>query len=203
MMEAPYMTDWELIQQYREGTTNALGELFDRHQGQLYRLAQRMLGNADEAEDAVSEIWMRVMKHIPQYRHDAQFSTWLYRLAINYLIDTSRKRVRDSLLYINSEMRIPSSEDPDLHCEKRFQSALVHHALGQLSPAQRMLIIMRDLENMPLKEMASALDIPLSAVKSRLRRARQAFKRIASQDQRIPGQEAVGTARLTYQGFLQ
>ncbi len=196
------MSDWELVQVYRQGGhggADAMGQLFLRHRPQLYRLALRIVGDASGAEDAVSEIWMRVMSCIGQYRHEAKFSTWLYRIAATWLIDWTRKSAAPLL----PEPPGYADEDPDQQCEKAFTAELIQHTLEQLPPMQRTIIVMRDTDNIPLQEMAARLGLPLTALKSRLRRARTAFKRIAGQDHAIPGREAVGLIHLTARGALQ
>ncbi len=201
------MSDWELVQVYRQGGhggADAMGQLFLRHRPQLYRLALRIVGDTSAAEDAVSEIWMRVMSRIGQYRHEAKFSTWLYRIAMNWLIDWTRKSVgRQATPMLLPDPPAYANEDPDSQCEKAFTAELIQHTLEQLSPMQRTIIVMRDIDNVPLQEMAARLGLPLTALKSRLRRARAAFKRIAGQDHAIPGREAIGLIHLTARGALQ
>lgn len=200
------MSDWELVQMYRQGGhggADAMGQLFLRHRPQLYRLALRIVGDASAAEDAVSEIWMRVMSRIGQYRHEAKFSTWLYRIAMNWLIDWTRKNAAHQAVPLLPDLPGYANEDPDTQCEKAFTAELIQHTLEQLPAMQRTLIVMRDIDNIPLQEMAARLGLPLTALKSRLRRARAAFKRIAGQDHAIPGREAVGLIHLTARGALQ
>lgn len=200
------MSDWELVQMYRQGGhggADAMGQLFLRPRPQLYRLALRIVGDAFAAEDAVSEIWMRVMSRIGQYQHEAKFSTWLYRIAMNWLIDWTRKSAGRQATPLLPAPPGYANEDPDTQCEKTFTAELIQHTLEQLPAMQRTLIVMRDIDNIPLQEMAARLGLPLTALKSRLRRARAAFKRIAGHDHASPGREAVGLIHLTARGALQ
>lgn len=96
-----------------------------------------------------------------------------------------------------------ANEDPDTQCEKAYTAELIPHTLEQLPAMQRTLILMRYIDNVSLQEMATRLGLPLTALKSRLRRARAAFKRIAGQDHAIPGRETVGLIYLTARGALQ
>ncbi|OLZ08504.1 RNA polymerase sigma factor [Sulfobacillus thermosulfidooxidans] len=202
------MQDQDVLQHLRndvhgENWDALMSDLFAYYKPRLLRMAVNMLNDAELAEDAVSEIWIRVLTHLSTFRHDAKFSTWLYRIAMNTIIDMERAKGR-MMTYFQPNENLPSdhSEDPDSHCEQSFKQELIRYALTRLSPMQRSLIIMRDIEHLPIKQLATILAIPETAVKSRLHRARKALKRLLQQRTRVPGQESVGTVSLSEWGGL-
>ncbi len=201
------MTDWDLILAYRQESKNlanqALGELYARHHAHLYRMALLAFGDASLAEDAVSEIWIRVIMHISQFRHDAQFSTWLHRIASTTLIDMARVRKRSPTpAAVEGFLFGDTAADPDRHCQTHFRKALIRHALSEIPPKERDIIVMRDIELRSLQEISRILHISVGAAKSRLHRARASFRRELETARTVPGHEAIGPARLTSQGVL-
>ncbi len=178
--------------------------LFIRSRPLLRRMAFNMLNDANLADDAVSEVWIRVLAHLPGFREEAKFTTWLYRIAMNTIIDMERARKR-SLSHLAPEPvwepKDPK-EDPDTNCEQSLKDALVRYALSQLSSTQRSLIIMRDIEDLSIRHIAEILQLPEGAVKSRLHRARKSLKRILQHKTQVPGQESIGTVFITEGGKL-
>ncbi|WP_053959187.1 RNA polymerase sigma factor [Sulfobacillus thermosulfidooxidans] len=202
------MRDHEVLHRLRndvhgENWDALMGDLFAYYKPRLLRMAVNMLNDAELAEDAVSEIWIRVLTHFSTFRHEAKFSTWLYRIAMNTIIDMERAKSRPTTYpHPHENLASAHSEDPDSHCEQSFKQEWVRYALTRLSAMQRSLIMMRDIEHLPLKQIASILGIPETAVKSRLYRARKALKRLLQQRTRVPGQESVGTVSLSEWGRL-
>ncbi|HBQ95209.1 MAG: RNA polymerase sigma factor [Firmicutes bacterium] len=179
-------------------------DLFVRSRPRLWRMAFNMLNDKTLAEDAVSEIWIRVLSHLPEFREEAKLTTWIYRIAMNTIIDMARSRNRVTSYQWSEVASEPADlrEDPDSNCERSLKDAFVHYGLSQLPPPQRSLIIMRDIEDLPIKHIAAILDLPQSAVKSRLHRARRSLKHILQHRTRVPGKEAIGVVSISEGGRL-
>lgn len=163
----------------------AFNELVRRHQGPVYRLLVRMLGDAAEAEDVAQEVFVSVFKSIESFRGDSAIATWLYRIAANhgknrikYLARRAREAQRP--LDEHSEARIASGlvempDGPDRVVEGQQAGGHLERAFASLESEQRMLLSLRDLENMSYEEITQITGLPLGTVKSKLHRARMAL----------------------------
>jgi len=174
------MRDEELVTRYQQGQSEAFDELTSRYQKKLYRLAYRMLGNHDDAQDAVQEVHIRLLKSLPNFLATAKFGTWLYRLAANTIIDFHRRRKsRGVHVPIEIELQSPVEQsDPDHHCEAGARQEALRLALQQLPEEQRTLLILRDREGMSNQEVANILGTEVGTLKSRLHRARRGLRKL-------------------------
>lgn len=163
----------------------AFNELVRRHQGQVYRLLVRMLGDAAEAEDVAQEVFVSVFKSIESFRGDSALSTWLYRIAANHAknrIKYLARRAREAQQPFDehSEGRAAAGfaarpDGPDQLAEGRQAGGLLAQAFGSLEPEQRLLIELRDVENLSYEAITEISGLPLGTVKSKLHRARMAL----------------------------
>ena len=175
--------DRELVRRCQQGDRSAFDELVRRHYKRAYALALRMLGNRDDASDAVQQAFIRAYQGLAGYRGGAAFSTWLYRIVVNVCLDMSRrsKRANAASLSRSPEEEAPEKELPDDRlgpAEKALQAArveAVHKALQHVQPTYRAVLVMYELQGMSYEQIAQALGIPVGTVKSRLNRARAAF----------------------------
>lgn len=143
---------------------------------QVYKTCFHMMGNAQDAADCAQETMLRAYRAFSSFRQDAQFSTWITRIALNVCTDELRRRRPVVSL---EEMREETGFDPPsgqksvyAQLEDRERMRLLRKALSELPEDARRLIVMRDLRNMSYEEIASVLDLPLGTVKSRISRAR-------------------------------
>ncbi len=158
------------------GDDNAFGFLVDTYQKPLYSLCYRMLGNSKDAEDAAQESFIRAYQHLKKYDPNRSFATWLLSIASHYCIDQMRKR---RLLTISTNVlpaeviadhNAPIPEQEYHHQEKE---ALIQDLLKDLKPIDRAAVILRYWHECSEVEIAEALGLTVSAVKSRLYRSRQ------------------------------
>lgn len=178
--------DSELVKRCQQGDRAGFDELVRRHYALAYNIAYRMLGDHDRAADATQAAILRAYRAVPRFRHDASFSTWLYRIVTNVCLDQLRRHERGarSLTLVGDddeaaldEMEIrDDSGDPAAAAEQQERQELVQRALLRLAPDHRAVLVMYDLSGLSYEEVAGALDIPLGTVKSRLNRARHALK---------------------------
>ncbi|BAJ63346.1 RNA polymerase sigma factor [Anaerolinea thermophila] len=166
-------TEW--IQQAIQGNEDAFAYLVELYQRPVYNLCYRMLGNAQEAEDAAQEAFWRAYQALRRYDPQRPFITWLLSIAAHYCIDQQRKR-RIPLLDLDllPEEDIPDgAPDPARVIAERDSQEQIHQLLKKLSSLDRAAIILRYWYDFSEEEIARTLSLTVSAVKSRLFRARR------------------------------
>jgi RNA polymerase sigma-70 factor (ECF subfamily) len=173
------MTEQDWVAQARHGDEAAFTALVETYQNAIYNLCYRMLGNAGEAEEAAQEAFLRAYAQLRRYDPNRSFKTWLFSIANHYCIDQLRKR---RLLWLSLDEPLPphpALHDPALGPEaanqRREQTEAVQKLLAQLGPEDRGMIVMRYWHDLSYEEIAEATRATVSAVKSRLHRARGAL----------------------------
>lgn len=168
------------ITRARQGEAEAFLRLVERHQQAVYNLCYRMLGNAEDAEDAAQETFLRAYRNLTRYDPVRPFSTWLLSIAAHYCIDLLRRQrmvfsLDDDVERDASFARLadPTQPDPQEQAERNEQSLLVQRLLLQLAPLDRAILILRYWHELPETEIGEHLGLTVSAVKSRLHRARR------------------------------
>jgi RNA polymerase sigma-70 factor (ECF subfamily) len=165
--------DAELVAACAEGAPEAFQELLGRYRRSAMTLAYQMLGNTEDAEDIAQEAFVRVFQAIPQFRGQAAFSTWLYRIVTNLCLGRMRRERPAVALDAIGEPR--GSDNP----AGRVTDGLVaREVLSELPPEHRAILLLREQEGLSYREMGEALGIPLGTVRSRLSKARMAFRRL-------------------------
>ncbi len=170
------MVDIELIKRAKEGDPAAFTSLVENYQTAVFNLCYRILGEADEAEDASQETFLRVYRNL--HRHDASrsFTNWLFSIASHHCIDILRKR-RMVWLELEDESQHPAlrepSPDPEELAIRREASATLQNHLSRLAPEDRAMIVLRYWYNLSHEEIAEVRRTSPKAVKSRLHRAKR------------------------------
>jgi RNA polymerase sigma-70 factor (ECF subfamily) len=150
----------------------------------VWRLARRLTTSEEEALDTTQEIFLRVWRGLPGFRGEAKLSTWVFQIAWNYLRAHRRKMGR-TLQIIGEDMDaaqeiVDSAADIGPDPERRAQATellgRVEEALKQLPEHYRVVVWLRDGEDLSYQEIADALDVPIGTVRSRLARAREALR---------------------------
>jgi len=166
------------LQKARRGDKNAFGQLIEAYQGPVYNLAYRMLGNAGEAEEAAQEAFIRAYTRLDSYDPAHKFSTWLLSITSNYCIDQIRKR-RAVLLSIDEPLpphpalHSDNNKGPEAQYLAQEREALVQGMLRELPDEYRQAVVLRYWYDMSYEEIAEIQKTTVSAVKSRLFRARR------------------------------
>ena len=175
--------DAELVRQTLCGNTAAYNGLVQRYQRQVYNLAYRMLGNAEDSGDLVQDTFIRAYGALASFRQDASFLTWLYKIASNLCIDQLRSRKAKSALSLDVELeegREPASESrssaPEDCAVRDAVQEVVHRAIQNLPEKYRAVVVMRHLQDMSVDEIARALELPTGTVKTHLFRAREMLR---------------------------
>ena len=173
-------TDEELMQRYRDGDANAFETLYARHKGQVYRYVLRQCGVAAQAEELFQDVWMNLIRARERYEPRAKFTTWLYTLAHNRVIDHYRRQAAGAPLAYDDDPddvslieQVPDSElkQPDNEFERRRQAQQLLDLLGTLPAAQRETFLLRKEGGLTLEEIAAATGVSMETAKSRLRYA--------------------------------
>lgn len=168
-------TDIEWLSRAQNGDEEAFTYLVETHQTQVFNLCYRMLGDPAEAEDAAQESFWRAYQSIKKYDQERSFITWLLSIAAHFCIDQIRKR---RMVVLPMDL-LPEEEAPDplpgpeSHYNRREEQAQVQQLLSSLNPQDRAAIIMRYWYDLSDEEIGDALTLTVSAVKSRLHRARK------------------------------
>ncbi|MDW7682574.1 MAG: sigma-70 family RNA polymerase sigma factor [Bacillota bacterium] len=183
MGERVDVEETRLVGRCKQGDLSAYDELMQRYEKKVYTLCFRMAGNHNDAEDLAQEAFLKAFRALPSFKGESQFSTWLYRIVTNTCLDERRKRARKPVTVSldkpletgEGEMAVTLPGDaPDplseaLTVELRGE---IQKLLMELPEEQRIVLIMRDLQEYTYEEIATVLGIQLGTVKSRLNRAR-------------------------------
>ena len=171
------MNEILLISRARGGDREAFGELVEQYRDNVYRLAYRMCGNAYDADEAAQEAFVAAWRALPNFRGDAKFSTWLYRLTTNAAIDVMRREKRHQTVGDGEMMELADDADsPQETVERTEQQEAVQKALSTLSEEYREVLLLRYMEELDYAEIAEVLQLPSGTVKSRINRAKAALK---------------------------
>ena len=164
------------IEEARAGNKQSFSRLVEAYQRPVYNLTYRMLGTPEEAEDAAQEAFLRAYARLKQYDTNHKFSTWLFSIANHHCIDRLRKRrktfvsIDDNPILQNLRNDDPQPEESALDVE---QAEELQALLSQLEPEYRTPLILRYWEEYSYEEIAETMELTISAVKSRLFRARK------------------------------
>lgn len=159
----------------RRGDRNAFNRLVQAYQIPVYNLTYRMLGNAQEAEDAAQETFLRAYRRLGTYLPDKKFSNWILSIASHYCIDLLRRR-RFQWLSVEDDPVVAwlasDEEQPDDAALRRERANEVRALLDRLEPSYRAPLVLRYWHDLSYKEIADILELTEPAVKTRLHRAR-------------------------------
>jgi RNA polymerase sigma-70 factor (ECF subfamily) len=191
MAEAVEVSDAIAVERTLAGDRDAYRVLVERHGRMVYRMAYRMTGNAHEAEEVVQEAFVRGYQKLKQFAGQANFATWVYRIAANYAIDRMRQRkVEESRIAVagrpheDALERDPVSNvrdqapSPERLAESGQLAERMRAALETLSPAERTAIVMRHWDGCGIDEIAAVLKSNSNATKNTVFRAVQKLRRV-------------------------
>jgi RNA polymerase sigma-70 factor (ECF subfamily) len=168
--------DHALVTACRAGNRQAFTLLVLRHKDRLYTLAYRLLGDLDEAEDIAQETFLKAYEKLDEFRGEAKFSTWLYRICHNFCLNHLEKK-KDRLGNGASpeDMPVGETELSEQLIAKEYQK-LVQWALSQLKLEFREVVVLYHQEHLSYEEIANLLDLPIGTIRSRLHRGRKELK---------------------------
>jgi len=168
-------SDENIVERALTGDADAFGELVRRWERRIFALAYGMLGREEDARDATQETFIAAFRNLRGFRGEAKVSSWLHRIAVNQCITRQRRaKVRgetaleDEVEKNAGSFAAPTTYSPAGVVESRQVTQAVRRAVNSLPVELRQVIVMKEFEELTFKEIADALDLPLSTVKSRL-----------------------------------
>ena len=180
--EAAVFDEASLVAQARQGDTAAFNELTERYHRNIFRLAQNITQNREDAEDVLQETFLKAYEHLPDFHGDSKFYTWIVRIGVNEALMKLRKRKWDKTVWLDEPVdtgedsiarEIAVWEDnPEQRYAKEELHEILDKAVNGLAPPYRTVFVLRDMEGLSTEETAEALELSVPAVKSRLLRAR-------------------------------
>ena len=179
--------DW--LEKARAGDVEAFGALVLAHQQFVYNLAWRALGDEHEAQDASQEAFLRVWQALPNFRGQAQFRTWLYRIVTNVCYGRL-PRLRRQFAALGelevSEVPDDTQPEPGARLEADEQRTFLWQQVEALPESYRILVMLRYQQGLPYEEIASVLSLPLGTVKTGLFRARARLREALRANEEAP-----------------
>ncbi len=185
---SPQDTDFALVQRTLAGEQRAYELLVVKYQRRIERLVGRMVRDTDLVQDIAQETFIRAYRALGQFRGDAQFYTWLYRIAVNTakkaLVDlrrdplvseTTLRGVDDEDETSAVENELTSAETPETVLAAKEIAAAVNQAMEALPEELRQAVTLREIEGLSYEEIAQVMDCPIGTVRSRIFRAREAI----------------------------
>lgn len=182
LIDYTLQSDLSLIQSYAAGDLQAFEALYTRHKGGVYRYFMRHIAEPKLAEDLYQDVWSKVIVHAEHYQASAKFTTWLYTLAHNKLVDHIRHLSVVNKVIVRSEQAEPVDNcdsakqssghgEPEQQLHRARSAAALKHCINRLPHAQKDSFLLKEEAGLSLKDIAQVLDTSLEASKSRLRYA--------------------------------
>lgn len=175
MTEDQILSDEQIIERVLAGDVERFGEIVRRWERRVFALCYGILNSEQDARDAVQETFLAAFRHLANFRGEARVSSWLHRIAFNQCISLQRRaRIRqatsleDETLDHGLQLADGGKRSPAESSEETERSRAVRRAVATLPPELRQVVVMKEFEELTFQEIADALQIPLSTVKSRL-----------------------------------
>jgi RNA polymerase sigma-70 factor (ECF subfamily) len=174
VMEFAGTSDEQIVERALSGDREAFGEIVRRWERRIFALAFGILGREEDARDATQETFVAAFRNLKGFRGDAKVSSWLHRIAVNQCITRQRRaRVRGEMSLEGAQedgaqFEAETVENPAESVEGRERTEAVRRAVNALPPELRSVVVMKEFEDLTFQEIADALGVPLSTVKSRL-----------------------------------
>ncbi len=166
----------------RQGDARAFSELMQKYEGKIFRLAQHITQNREDAEDVLQETFLKAYEHLDQFQGNSKFYTWVVRIAVNQALMKLRKRRTDRSVSLDEGIDTGEDtvvreiaawdEDPEQQYSREELAEILDSAVQSLAPPYRTVFVLRDIDELSTEETAEALELSIPAVKSRLLRAR-------------------------------
>ena len=171
-------TDEELISRFQNGDERAYVELVNRYKDRLLNFVFQFLGDIEQAEDVVQDTMLRLYEKKHYYKEIAKFSTWIYTIARNLANTELRKKKRRKTTYLSQlskerQFEIPAiQDDVDQSLQNEFISDRIQSAINNLPEHFKVVIILRDIQELSYEDISNIVEVPLGTIKSRINRAR-------------------------------
>ena len=180
------LDDKTLVRQCQNGDLEAMSCLIVKYQDRIYNAILKICHNYDDAAELTQDTFVKVLENINSFRSNSSFYTWLFRVAVNHTLNYCKRRFKLSPLSLDAEidqgeggrgklaevLASPDEPDPAVVAQQKELTKIVINLIGQLQQEYRVVLVLRDIEQMTYAEIAEVLQIETGTVKSRLSRAR-------------------------------
>jgi RNA polymerase sigma-70 factor, ECF subfamily len=179
------LEDRQRIDDCLAGNKDAFGHLVLKYQDRLFNSVVRIVDSHEDAADAVQDAFINAYQSLASFKGDAEFYTWLYRIAFNTAV--SLKRKRKQLISLESRRDTDQSLDPMDHSEetrpgvlmeRREDEVVLQAALNRLSAEHRTVLVLKDIDGLKYEEIAEVMKVPIGTIRSRIHRARLELKEL-------------------------
>ena len=191
-----------LVARAKAGDTTAFAELVKQYDRRVFRMAKQITQNDEDAEDVLQETFLKAYSHLDDFQGNSKFYTWLVRIAVNEALMKLRKRRSDRTVPLDDPIDTGEDElvrevavwdeNPEEKYSREELGQILDEAIQSLKPAYRTVFVLRDIEELSIEETAEALNLSISAVKSRLLRARLQLREKLTRQFKRKGEEAFG-----------
>ena len=187
---ADQLSDAEIVQRFKDGEHHLFDKLVERYSSRAYQIAYGVLGTREDAEEVAQDVFIRIYKALPKFRGDSEFTTWMYRIAMNLARNKYRyNKSRGANRKISMQETIDDSDsrtiiqvpEPRLSPDNEvgldeFQKDIMRE-IDNLPPLYRDALVLRNVDEMSYEQIAEVLDCKLGTIKSRIARAREELRR--------------------------
>jgi RNA polymerase sigma-70 factor (ECF subfamily) len=166
----------ELIQEAVRGNQQAFRAIIEANQGFVYAVAFRFVQDQQEAEDITQEVFVRLWKNLHTYKQEVRLSTWLYKIVTNRCLDFLKSRhgrERKNKVDVDKHQGLTNHTTPEKEFQQRELSWIIHAAANEMTPKQKAVFILRDLEGLSPEEVSETISMSPGNVKSNLFHARK------------------------------
>ncbi len=198
---APAFDETSLVAKAKAGDAAAFAELVNHYDRRVFRMAKQITQNDEDAEDVLQETFLKAYSHLDDFQGNSKFYTWLVRIAVNEALMKLRKRRSDKTVPLDDPIDTGEDvvareiavwdENPEDSYSREELGKILDEAVQSLKPAYRTVFILRDIEEMSIEETAEALNLSISAVKSRLLRARLQLREKLTRQFKRKGDDAL------------
>jgi RNA polymerase sigma-70 factor, ECF subfamily len=160
--------DVQLVEAHRRGNGEAFNELVRRYQERIYWVVRRLINDHDDSMDLAQDVFIRAFQNLGGFRGDAQFFTWIYKIAVNLSLNHIRKRKLRNFLRVDDYLETIADNEyrPDIPLEKEQFSNILQKAIATLPTKQKAVFLMRYFDEMPYEEIAKVLNRTTGALKA-------------------------------------
>lgn len=187
------ISDEELARKVQAGDSEAFGILVERYEAKLMRYGSKFLSSSDDITDLVQDAFIRAYQNMQSFDASLRFSPWMYRIAHNEFVSALRKRSRTPIITLDFDALVahPAYDDPaPREREQKEMRAYIERGLEKISPKYREVLVLYYLEELAYKEIADVLQIPVSTVGIRLKRAKEELAKIYKDSESFYGTAA-------------
>lgn len=170
-------SDPELILQFRNGNKEAGGKIYLKYFKTVYYKCISFVKDPNEADDLTQDILIKALERLESYRHEALFSTWLYAITLNHCIEYSRRKKHFSTVELFKASSIAIQDEPNENC---CTENLLDYTMQHLSAREKEILCLKYLNNLSIKDLQGRYQLSASAVKMRLKRAREKAEKLST-----------------------